>query len=196
MNVEINLLPKKPKKNYALVVSLASLLLAVAVLLVLGTFYYQSIQRDLARVESEIETVRQLQEINSGQEIVTNEAAILDETIQWLEMDSVSSSFVLEAFTSQLPERGFFLNYDYSTGGSVSLRIQFDTQREAASYLHHLNQMNMVENAVLRDLRLEETVIQVEDEDEEDEEETVRRYTANYTIQLDFSQVDRDEEEV
>ncbi|ADU31340.1 PilN domain-containing protein [Evansella cellulosilytica] len=175
MTIEINLLPKKPKKNYMLITVIGITYGVAMVILIAGIFYYQALQREQAFLRANIQTVQQLQEIASLQELAMPETQQLEKTVSYLEEGYVSSVLVLDQFIAQLPEGGQFLNYQYNEGGTVQITAQFSSQNETASYLHHLNRLPFVNNVMINDVRAEGAT-------GTDGETGTERFVASYSI--------------
>ncbi|MFA9555948.1 PilN domain-containing protein [Evansella sp. AB-rgal1] len=183
MSVEINLLPKKPKKNYIVVTAVGITYGISMVILIAGIFYYQSLQREQAQIENNIETVKQLQLIASQQAELQVETPHLDRSVTYIEDQYISSAQVVNLLANQLPTQGFFTNYQYTDGGTVQINAVFSNQREVASYLHHLQSLSVVTDVMIHSVSLIES-------------ETETRYSASYTITFDRDELTKLEENV
>lgn len=192
MNIEINLLPEKPKRNLAFIIAAVSLFVASVLVLILGILHYQNVQRELVRTENEISTVQQLQEIELNEERHTPETADLEASVIYLEENQILASRVLTHLVSLLPEQGFFTSYEYSEAGIVTISAQFETQRGAASYLHHLTLSELTESAILNEITTND--ITAEMEGELVAAEYLPRYNADYTIVMNMELVRNIEE--
>ncbi|MCZ0702405.1 type IV pilus assembly protein PilN [Natronobacillus azotifigens] len=183
MLVEINLLPEKPKKNY-LILSIAGTSIVVGLLLFLsGVIYYNSLNREIERVEKSIETVVEMQTLAMQEQSTDRTDQLLGETVTWLEAQQLSSTKVLDSLVHQLPSDGSFVNYYYSDDAEVELTARFSEERDVSSYLHNLDQSPMVTNIVVN------TIQQGDNE-----------YVASFSIRLNISQdkqtEDNDSEEL
>ncbi|UTR11243.1 hypothetical protein MM300_02605 [Evansella sp. LMS18] len=192
MNIEINLLPEKPKRNLAFIIAAVSLFVASVLVLVLGIFHYQNVQRELVWTENEISTVQQLQEIELSEDRHTPETADLEASVIYLEENQILASRVLSHLVSLLPEQGFFTSYEFSEAGIVTISAQFETQRGAASYLHHLTLSELTENAMLNEITTND--ITADMEGELVTAEYLPRYNADYTITMNMELVRNIEE--
>lgn len=181
MNVEINLLPKKPVKKRMVFYVFSGLLLMFLLVFVFAYLYEQNLQREQSQLEQEIQTVRLLQEAESNQERNSaSEEKSLDTIVELVESQRKPTTRLLQTLVEQLPERGFFTNFQYQEPGSVNLTVQFESQREAASYLHTLNEHFIVEEAMINDLTTEELIVN----EGTMNESIMPRYLASYTISI------------
>jgi type IV pilus assembly protein PilN len=150
MLIEINLLPKKAKKNFSLPIVIA--LLASFFLLSTGLLYYYSsslkstadtLNADIQRLDESIRLEQeQMQQVQA-----TNSVLELKKAVEWAKTYPIKSVPVLQHLTSLLPERGFIQNYSYRQDGKVGLTVQFDTSREAAYYLNWLKESDWIAEA-------------------------------------------------
>ncbi|WP_100373638.1 PilN domain-containing protein [Bacillus sp. FJAT-45037] len=181
--VEINLLPRKEKKQLnglVFMVGLTSLL----VLSVIALFLYSmSVKSDIQTIETDIssvETERLIKEIELEDTTETTSIEEIEQAIEWVKSQDISTSKLLSFFVSQLPERGYFREYTYVDSGAVQLKIQFDTQREVASYLHQLNESDWVTEATLL------TIVVEEISENEEIDPVLPRYVADFAVQMDM----------
>ena len=188
MLVDINLLPKKEKRNPRFFIYLILLLLVGLAAGVL--FYWQySIQKD--RIETLDKQILQVREAtatveqnlfnkqNSG-----NSSTELNNVIKWADTFPIDTVYVLQQMTSLLPERGFFDEFSYKEDGSIELTVQVDTTRQAANYLTELTKSDLVASASLVSVKSKE-MEKDEDSSLEDIDSFLPRYLAVYTIMFD-----------
>jgi Tfp pilus assembly protein PilN len=155
MLVEINLLPQKePKKVSVLVIS--SVLIALF-LLVTAFYFYQikTAKNDIASVDKEMKEVQKLEaelQKQQGSGTSANSVTLLKNAITWTDKNRIETIPVMRHLTSLLPERGFIQTFGYQEAGTVTLTVQFDTSREAASYLDSLNHSSWITSASLKSL--------------------------------------------
>jgi len=191
MNVEINLLPKKPVKKRLMIYIFSGLLLMFLLIFIFAYVYQQNLQREQSQIEQEIATVRLLQEATSNEEQSSaSEEQRLEMTVELLESQGKPTTRLLQTLVEQLPERGFFISFQYEESGTVNLDVQFESQREAASYLHALNDHFIVDEAMINDLITEELIVN----EDTANESVMPRYHASYSILIDmpvFSNVDK-----
>ncbi|PYZ93630.1 hypothetical protein CR194_10755 [Salipaludibacillus keqinensis] len=183
MNVEINLLPKKPVKKRMLFYVFSGLLILFLLAFIYAYLQKQNLEREQDHLVQELETVQLLQEAERNQELETgSDEERLDRTVELLTSQNKSTPRLLSTFVAQLPERGFFTWFQYEEPGTVNLDVQFESQREAASYLHALNEHYIVDEAMITDLTTEEL-----DENEDTVTMTeLPRYHASYTISVNM----------
>ena len=192
MLAEINLLPKKERKSYAFPITSA---LIVLVLAGVGGFFfytYSQTKKDVAALESDLAQTRQLIEIEKTKaETTVNSVTQLENMIDWGETYTVKSVPILDELISLLPQRGFFVQYDYTEQNTVQLTVRFDTSLEASSYLDELLATEWTEGAKLTSLEVTESYYfsDINGYGESDvpemlNEDFVPRYEAIYEIKL------------
>lgn len=184
MLVEINLLPQKAKRSIKAVIITSAIVLVTLSLYIVGYFWYDSKLATIANLEAETQIVVKLRELAEQKK---EEAAPVDsieqlqEKINWIEGQQISIVSLLNHFVGLLPPRGYFMSYQYSDQGTVSVTVQFDSAREAATYLHSLNESPFVRQVMLQQLNISE----LNDEDTEERFEYLPRYIASYQIEID-----------
>lgn len=184
MLVEINLLPQKQKKSIFIFLIAGIVFFTFLVLFAIGYFIYDNKQQSLKNVESELELTVSLREIEEKKLTESKEVDSFSQLmtkIDWITKQKISLVFLLNHLVSLLPERGYFMNYQASDEGTVTINVQFDTPREAANYLHELNQSPYIAQASLQNLSTQEI------NDEENSDEPFRylpRYIANFNIEI------------
>lgn len=196
MLVEINLLPKKPPKNVA-----APLMLGVMLFLfsAVGTFGY--IQMEEKKEEAQ-QAVQQLKQVKAQQAQLQADEAILQQQEQyealvqamdWSQDRSIDVVFLLRHFIGLLPERGFFLDFQYAQAETIQLQVQFDTSRQAAYYLKDLLDSPYVEKASILSVQAVKSSEEVKNnqndetdtaENEEKQDTLLPRYVAAYELSL------------
>ncbi|WP_416151357.1 PilN domain-containing protein [Salipaludibacillus sp. HK11] len=186
MNVEINLLPKKPVRKRIFIYLFSSLLIIFIIVFIFAFLYQQNLEREQEHLEQEIHTVRLLQEATRNQEQdSSSEEKRLDTIVELLESQRKPTTRLVSTLAEQLPERGFFTNFHYQQPSTVNVDVQFESQREAASYLHALNAHFLFEEVMINDVTTEDLFVP-EDEDSADES-VMPRYNASYTITINMS---------
>src|SRR5690554_2559416 len=111
MDIHINLLPEKPKKNYFLFFLLGIVFGLLIVLGALGVVYYQSIQQEYDSIQDRIEMTVQLQEIYSRQSTDVAAFTKLNTTVDSLLANRISSTYVLKELVKKLPVNATFSDY-------------------------------------------------------------------------------------
>jgi len=141
MLVEINLLPKKERKNYKLI---TILLAALFVILVAGFVLFwqgKSYNQEISTLDNQISTTQQIAQIEQEKVVegqVSGSVSILESAVLWASEDPLKTVPIIEHVTALLPQRGFIQNISYAETGSINMTVQFDTSREAAYYLKTL----------------------------------------------------------
>lgn len=149
MEIQINLLPEKPKKNYFLFIFIGLSIGILALTLTVTVIYYQSLQQQLRSIQERIETTVQLQEMYTVENTNMADAALVTESVETLLEERISATFVLNELVKNLPRNGSFTEYQYDENGTVYIEAQFRTKREIASFLHHLKEMDMIQYVML-----------------------------------------------
>ncbi|MBU9711018.1 PilN domain-containing protein [Evansella tamaricis] len=181
MKISINLLPKKPKKNYMTVLIFGVGYAASMILLIAGIIIYQSIQREYDFLESQIDTTIQLQAIASENQTAAPNITQLDTYVDQLDGQRVSSIHLLDQFISQLPQRSSFVRYEYNEGGTVEITASFEENRGVSSYLYHLNKLPFVVDAMINSVNTESQG--------NDEEQQGHQFIATFSITMDMDMV-------
>ncbi len=188
MLVDINLLPKKEEKDRSLLMLFIVLGLVLGVGLV-SIFYLNShykkninlVQQDITATKQLIEQVQmQLADLDQSEAV-----AELENAIHWAEIYRAKTVPLLKEITSLLPERGFVKEFAYQVPGTVSLLVQFDTNREGAYFLDYLNDAEWVQEAELEKMEARDP----EEEEVEAGIEFVPRYHVNYKIHIDRKKI-------
>lgn len=201
MNVEINLLPKKARKNRFHIILLFLVLLIVVLMFIFTYFYQQNLEQTKRHLDIEIQQTIALQvsleQQATGADSEFNEFATI---VERLESDQKPISRLLEVLVSQLPDRGFMLEFEYGNEGIITTDVQFDSQREAASYLHALDGLTVVQEAMVDEIQTED----LSENEVQGSGEMLPRYIATYTINLNtdvlsnvefWEELDDDEQE-
>ena len=188
MLVDINLLPKKEKRNPRFFVYL--ILLFLIALAAGALFYWQySLQKDrIQTIDKQILQVREatatVEQNLFNKRKSGNSTTELQSVIEWADTFPIDTVFVLQNLTTLLPERGFFDEFTYNEDGSIELTIQIDATRQAANYLTELTKSDLIASISLDSVKSDES----KKEDsvlDEDTDSYLPRYLAVYTIILD-----------
>jgi|GEM_PF-2983958 len=155
---DINLLPKKPQRNSA---NLLSILLTLLGLMGgLAYIYYQAsaieneiadltrikteIETEIARVEAELDVMRSTY---SAREIQENIEVVLNQTL--------STTQVMEAVKSHLPPGSAITTYAYEAGVTLTFGVAVDESRDVGSFVESLSTENWVRQARVESVRLD-----------------------------------------
>ncbi|OEH91458.1 hypothetical protein [Bacillus solimangrovi] len=186
MLVDINLLPKKEKKNYSQILFLILFIIIIVIGAILFFLKYQFVTSEIEEkdailidIEISIETVQQKQLTKE----TGNTALQLQKAIDWVEDVPIPTVFFMDHIVSLLPERGFFLNYNYSDTGNVSLNVQFDTKLQVSYYLKELKQSEYIKQVTLTNISA--SFKEGTEGSMLTKESYVPRYLANFELELD-----------
>ncbi|MRX71431.1 hypothetical protein GJU40_04490 [Bacillus lacus] len=187
MALEINLLPEKKKKSYRTALLIAVFVPILSVLLIWLTFSYQGKKDELLRIQQETEQTAKQSELLQGikaEQINSNAAAVLQNTVNWSISYPARVVPVLEEISSLLPETGYFQSLSYSGAQRADISVQFDNSREAAFYLNRLKSSHIILEAKLLSITTQQ--LQTEESGTEEEEterkEGIPRYIAAYQV--------------
>ncbi len=132
-------------------------------------------------IEFRIALEAQLNSYNSS-----NNTVQLEEAVQWAENYPLETVPVLKSLIGLLPERGFFEEFGYEEDGTITLKVRFDTTRDAAYYLTNIEGDLWYKEAELLTLEVDEEVVtETVEQSALEENELLPRYVAEYTITVD-----------
>lgn len=160
MLVDINLLPKKERKDYTLWIILAVLASIFLLGMSFSVYYGSSLKKEAKLLSQKIIQVNDKLGIEQNQLTAVqenNSVKELKSAVLWAETYPIKAVPVLKHLTSLLPERGFILQYNYSEKGTVHLTVQFDTSMEAAQFLQWLSDSEWIEEATIKRLGLSDS---------------------------------------
>lgn len=192
MLVDINLLSEKERERPGFVVAAIFLILiglvAGLVFYFLGNSY-ENKQQVLIAQSAEI--ARQQAAIQE-QMLTTaglNDTQKLQKTVEWAEAYQYDTLPLIRELTALLPERGFFMNFSFTSPSEALVDVQFDTSREAAFYLTQLKSSEMITTVSLSTLTYQPLAEESEEVEKDDTSTTtdsvqpvMPRYLASYTI--------------
>ncbi|RAK21383.1 type IV pilus assembly protein PilN [Anoxybacillus vitaminiphilus] len=190
MLVEINLLPKKERKNAALLFILFITLFFAAIGSAVFYFYMQRAEQKIESLTKQIEQIKTLR-ITEEQKLANTESLTavqdLENAVNWAKDYPIKTVLLLKELSKLLPERGFMMNFSYEEAGSIQLTVQFDTSREAAYYLKALSDAEFVAEAYLASLTVEEKKDYISSTNENKTNEmknVLPRYIGQYQIKV------------
>lgn len=147
MLVEINLLPKKENKTSSSL-SIVLILLFIFVIVSIGVFVQARVnETSLDKVDQEIESVQKLN--NALQSKITDQESSdstgnLQKAVTWAESYTPETVRLLRSLIALLPEQGFIQSLSYNGDGIVSVKVQFESSRDAAYFLSLLKHSEWV----------------------------------------------------
>lgn len=194
MLIDINLLPNRPKRSFSFLlipISAGAVILAVFIWLLVSSHQLKSDQMTLTdRLEKTSELMVALQ---SSDVSVASSGQTLQEYVDWLDGVEFSTVTLLDDLVTRLPERGYFMNYDYDGSETVNLTVQFDQMKEVSHYLSELNSSENVLSASV--LTVATAALTEEEAEEEANSRILPRYITEYEIQINKANLRIDENE-
>ncbi|RLQ98053.1 PilN domain-containing protein [Falsibacillus albus] len=202
MLIDINLLPEKKVKKRTSLYLIAGILAAAILFGIILIFQVNSQKAHLKTLDAKLQEQKQI-EITMQKRIKTFETSDsfqqLDQAVKWAESYPVKTGPVLDKLTALLPERGFFNEFGYAEDGTVSLRVQFDSESQAAYYLDRLKKADWISDANIMKL----STSQIDDTNKGSANLTATagadnvlpRYIASYEIKLNKSIIQSESDE-
>ncbi|MDQ0481431.1 hypothetical protein [Guptibacillus hwajinpoensis] len=191
MLIDINLLPNKPKRSFSFIlipISAGAVILAVFLWLFVSSHQLKSEQITLKdRLEKTSELMVALQ---SNDVSAASSGQTLQEYVDWLDGVEFSTVTLLDDLVMRLPERGYFMNYDYDGSETVNLTVQFDQMKEVSHYLSELNSSENVLSASVLTVTTADLT-----EEEEGNSRILPRYITEYEIEINKANLRIDENE-
>lgn len=192
MLIDINLLPNKQKRSFSFMlipISIGAVLFLVFGWMMYSSFQLKAEQETLTdRLEKTTELVAALQATEAG---TVSSGQTLQEYVDWLDRVQFSTVALLDDLVARLPERGYFMNYEFDGSETVTLTVQFDQMKEVSQYLNELNESENVQTASL----LTVSAADLTEETVETESRILPRYITDYEIVIDKSNLRMAEEE-
>lgn len=152
MLAEINLLPRKDRKNQARLIILLVILLSLIIVLTLLGFQLSALNKaeDVAEHKRSI-LHEQLDAKLEARNQETNKSSEekLQSAVNFAEVTSQDIIPIIVELTEQLPERGYLMNYEQVDPRTINLTVQFDMNRDAAFYLARLKESQSFEQVFL-----------------------------------------------
>lgn len=179
MLVDINLLPEKERERSTLLIAalivIGAAILFWAVLFILSL----SLSKEAARTEMQITALHASQEaIREDIQPSTNadEREKLASTVKWAEANRFDTLPLLREMIALLPQRGFFVSFEFTAPHESTVIVQFDSKSDAAYYLTRIESSTVVSSATMESLVAESL-------DEETDLATLPRFEATYHIE-------------
>ena len=183
MLVDINLLPQKETKNKSNYILAGILILILLIGTTVFFFIYSSSKSNINVLENELNTIRQIVALEQ-QKISDFEASSsvieLENAVAWAESYPTKTVPLLNHIIGLLPERGFLRTFSYSLDGTISITVQFDTNREVAYYLKSLTNSEFLLEATLLGIQTEE----ISNEDVNTNASYLPRYIAQFNLKI------------
>lgn len=191
--MNINLLPIRERRNYAIFISIGALVMVVIFAATFLTLSYNKSKAELADANMQLENMkglRELQEQEYEKVVSTNEIENLKNYVKQLNDTPNNTVELMQHFTQLLPKRGYVRNIDFDKAEKISLEVQFDTIREASTYLNALSSSPYVQDVSMEDMKAEEFYEKMQEEENWKLAESLKpRYLTKYTIMLNQKEI-------
>ena len=187
MLVEVNLLPEKQKKDVTLPVIILIILILIGSSALGLRSFHQTATLEVETLKQEINEL-QLLSTTTQQEIIEkslSQTGELEQAINALHGEILPASFLLDHLVSLLPERGFFLNFDYSIPRDVYFDASFDQLDEVAQYSNALFQSAAVDEVQLTSITTNPLLTDAE----LNRDKYLPRYIASFSLKINPSVV-------
>lgn len=177
--VDINFLEEKEKPNIApyLLIAVGVLVLGLALLFI--TFEKNSLIAEDNQIQEDIVQIKDQQTLLTRDTLtdVQKSRNELKDTVSELNQVLIPSVPVLKDMISLLPERGFFLEYQFQKPNVLTMQVRFDGMQDVASYTNALTTKSYTEDVQV-------TTIDTTAVEEGDYFETLPRYVAEFEMLL------------
>jgi len=191
--MNINLLPIRERRNYAIFISIGALVMVIIFAATFLTLSYNKSKTELADANMQLENMkglRELQEQEYEKAVSTNEIENLKQYVKQLNDTPNNTVELMQHFTQLLPKRGYVRNIDFDKAEKISLEVQFDTIREASTYLNALSSSPYVQDVSMEDMKAEEFYEKMQEEENWKLAESLKpRYLTKYTIMLNQKEI-------
>ncbi|MCM3743481.1 fimbrial assembly protein [Sporosarcina luteola] len=179
MLVDINLLPEKERERSTLLI--AALAVLGAALLFWATLFVLSLSlsKETARAEMQIASLHASQETireNLQPSSHAGDRELLAATVEWAEANQFDTLPILRELIALLPERGFFVSFEFTAPHESTVVVQFDDKSDAAYYLTRMKSSTVVSSATVESLVAESL-------EEDSDLESIPRFVATYRIE-------------
>lgn len=183
MLVDINLLPQRETKNKSNYILTGVFILLFLVGTTVFFSIYSSSKSNSNVLENELNTLRQMvaleqqkiSEFDASSSVVELENAVL-----WAESYPTKTVPLLNHIIRLLPERGFLRTFSYAVDGTISITVQFDTNREVAYYLKSLTDSKLLLEVTLLGIQTEA----ISNEDVNTNTSYLPRYIAQFNLKI------------
>ncbi|RZT21588.1 PilN domain-containing protein [Fictibacillus sp. BK138] len=184
MLVDINLLPVKEAKSLRstiLIIAAVTFLLGSATWLGLDYYVSANTLQEKERLLEQEKLLVQTKMKNREQSTVTDISPLV-EKVEYIRGKEIAATDLLQHLVALLPERGFFIKYEYKDRTSIMVEAQFDTLAETSNYLHELTNSPYIKEASIDKMQTTNFEEVNEGEDLTAFENILPRYRAQYII--------------
>lgn len=185
MLVDINLLPLKETKSLKstiLIIAVVTFLLGSATWLGLDYYVSENTLQEKERLLEQEKLLVQTKMKNQDQSTAITDFAPLVEKVEYIRGKEIAATDLLQHLVALLPERGFFIKYEYKDRNSIKVEVQFDTLAETSNYLHELTNSPYIKEASIDKMQTTNFEEVNEGEDLTAFENILPRYRAQYII--------------
>ena len=188
MIVNVNLLPQREKRNVVMYILL--LIFFVCIFVTFLSFYMMknneeqkkaSLEQQLAATQAAL--IQQKKSQQSSED--PSDEVKLQNEVKQLQDSTFSTVTIIDQLTKLLPMYGVFQSLNYESGGTITLQVRFNDQREAIYYFARLQKQSWVDQVNLSSIEAEE----VSNTDQTSNVQEVSGYIANYEIQVNKDKV-------
>lgn len=150
MFIEINLLPKRPKKNIATLFSIIFFIIIITIALGFIYLYVKDIKSQTEQTSNiahqvQLERIKVEKEIKEKEE--KNEVNDTDKELITIINDTVYTSNVINGIQQKLPLNGKLRNYSYSEGTLMSVTLHVDESYRIGKYAEDLETIKWISEA-------------------------------------------------
>lgn len=180
MLVDINLLPEKERERSTLLIA-ALAILSVAILFWAVLFLYSNhLTKKTAHLETQVASLHISQEaIREELQPTTTSSELqqLEATVEWAQSYRYETLPLLQELIALLPNRGFFVSFEFSAPHTSQVTVQFDEKKDAAHYLTRMKSSPFVTVATIESIVAEQL-------DDEQGEQILPRFEAVYQVEF------------
>lgn len=160
MLIEINLLPKKEKRSFFLLISSITVLVLGLLAGIWLTIYLLSMQDKIEYTNQEI-TMAQLlkttleQQLNQGSDYAA--VQMYQDLVQQLEQQELPVTSFLKQLVSLLPQGAKYQSYVFNPDGTIHLSVNFSSMDEISNYLYQLSAYPLTQEVKLNSVNKTQT---------------------------------------
>ncbi|MDR7073136.1 PilN domain-containing protein [Fictibacillus barbaricus] len=183
--VDINLLPKKEEKSFqSMMILIAAATLFLGLTTWIGLSYYVN-SSTLQEKKQLLQQEKKLVEVKmQSQTTPVISASPLVEKIEYIRGKDIAAAELLQHLVALLPERGFFMKYEYKDKSTITVEAQFDTLDESSQYLYELTNSPYLTEASIEKMETTNLDEVEEGKDMSVFENILPRYSSQYKIKF------------
>jgi type IV pilus assembly protein PilN len=108
----------------------------------------------------------------------------LREKVEYIRGKEIAAAELLQHLVALLPERGFFMKYEYKDQSTITVEAQFDTLAESSQYLYELTNSPYLTDAEIEQVQTSNLEEVEEGKDMSEFENVLPRYRSQYKIEF------------